>query len=145
MKKEIKTEIVINASQDDVYSAITDLSSYEDWNPFIIRSEGKAKLGSRIKNTMLNGEKKMVFKPTVVKAQKGKCFEWLGSLWVKGLFDGHHYFHIKNLDSNRVNLIHGERFSGILSSFILRKIKKNTQNGFISMNQALKEFVESKN
>ncbi len=39
-----------------------------------------------------NGDKAIVFKPKVVEVVPNRSFGWLGSLWVKGLFDGHHYF-----------------------------------------------------
>lgn len=85
----------------------------------------------------------MTFKPKVKRTDTGKAFEWLGSLWFKGLFDGHHFFHIEKIDDKSVKLIHGERFSGILSGMILNKIGEETRNNFILMNRAIKEKAES--
>lgn len=143
MKQEIRTEIIIEASNEKVYEILTDLSDYESWNPFIIHSEGDVQVGNTIINTMKNGEKSMVFKPKVLKAEKGLAFEWLGSLFIRGFFDGHHYFHLQKIEENKVNLIHGEEFSGILSGMIFRKISKDTRNNFIKMNRALKSLAES--
>lgn len=143
MKHEIKTEIVIESSSEKVYEILTNLSAYEKWNPFIVQSEGEALTGKTIKNTMKNGDKKIVFKPKVLKAEKGVAFEWLGSLWFKGLFDGHHYFHIQKISDNKVNLIHGEKFSGILSGMIMKKIGNQTRENFIKMNRALKTAAET--
>lgn len=39
-----------------------------------------------------NGDKAIVFKPKGVEVVLNRSFGWLGSLWVKRLFDGHHYF-----------------------------------------------------
>ena len=144
MKHEIRTEIIINSSNERVYEILTDLPSYASWNPFIIHSEGVVKVGNTLKNSMKNGNKTSVFKPKVLKAEKGKSFEWLGSLFIKGLFDGHHYFHIQKINANQINLIHGEKFSGILSGMIFRKIGDDTRKNFIKMNRALKSLVESK-
>jgi hypothetical protein len=143
MKQEIKTEIVIESTRDRVYEILTNLSSYEKWNPFIIKSEGEVKTGNTIINTMKNGEKEVVFKPRILKAEKGEAFEWLGSLFFKGLFDGHHYFHIQQLEENKINLIHGEKFSGIISGMILRNIGNQTRENFVKMNRALKTMAES--
>lgn len=143
MKHEIRTEIIIGSSNERVYEILTNLSSYASWNPFIVHSEGVVKVGETIKNSMKNGNKTVLFKPKVLKAEKGKAFEWLGSLFIKGLFDGHHYFHIQKINANQVNLIHGEKFSGILSGMIFRKIGDDTRNNFIKMNRALKSLAES--
>ena len=145
MTNQIKTEIVINASKEKVFSILTNLQDYEKWNPFIIKSQGEPIEGSRIINTMMNGEKTVTFKPRLVKVRKNETFEWLGHLGFKGLFDGHHYFHIKEVSENQINLIHGENFSGILSSFVLKKIGEQTRKNFVAMNEALKLQAEKKN
>lgn len=142
MKHQIRTEIVINASKERVFSIITGLAEYETWNPFIIQSKGNPVEGARLVNTMRNGDSAITFKPKVVKVEQNRAFEWLGSLIVKGLFDGHHYFHIEEISPEQVNLVHGENFSGLLSSFLLKKIGDQTRQNFIAMNQALKARAE---
>lgn len=142
MKHQIRTEIVIDAPKERVFSILTELTAYEKWNPFIIKSKGNPAEGARLVNTMRNGGSTITFKPRVVKVEKNKAFEWLGALWVKGLFDGHHYFHIEEISPEQVNLVHGENFSGILSSFLLKKIGDQTRQNFILMNQALKARAE---
>jgi hypothetical protein len=84
----------------------------------------------------------MVFSPTVLSVVPYQYFDWLGSLFVKGLFDGHHYFEIDELAPNQVKLIHGEHFSGLLSGYILKKIGEDTRTNFIRMNTALKSRAE---
>lgn len=143
MQQQIQTEIIIHASKETVYEIITCFQEYEQWNPFIVKSKGVPVVGTKLSNTMLNGEKKIVFKPVVSVADLNKRFEWLGSLFFKGLFDGQHYFIIEEIASDQINLIHGERFSGILSTAILKKIGDSTRDSFIRMNQALKERAET--
>jgi len=142
MSKNIRTEIVINATPEKVWSILTNFGDYPKWNPFIVSIKGDLKAGQRIENTMMNGEKKFVFKPKVLSVVPNKYFDWLGSLLIKGIFDGHHYFQIEQVNSSQVKLIHGENFSGILSGFILRKIGEQTRNNFIAMNQAIKKLSE---
>ncbi|MBZ0181591.1 MAG: SRPBCC domain-containing protein [Melioribacteraceae bacterium] len=144
MHNEIKTEILINSSSQRVYEILTNLFDYEKWNPFIIKSEGIVGVGNRIKNTMKNGNKSIVFKPKIVKADKEKEFAWLGSFGVKGIFDGYHYFQIKTIEEGKVLLVHGEIFSGILARLILNKIGNQTYHNFLMVNKALKEFAEKK-
>lgn len=141
---EIKTEIIIKASKERIWNILTDLEKYKNWNPFIFDSEGEIKEGSRITNTMKNGKDIMKFKPVIIKVEENNYFEWLGSLWFKGLFDGRHYFNIESVGKNQIKLIHGEHFSGILSKMILKKIGKQTEENFVKMNLALKELAEDK-
>ncbi|HRF20156.1 MAG TPA: SRPBCC family protein, partial [Chitinophagaceae bacterium] len=57
MNKQIITEIIINSSKEKVWQVLTDFSSYHVWNPFIISIEGELKKGSKLKNTLRNGDK----------------------------------------------------------------------------------------
>jgi hypothetical protein len=72
-----------------------------------------------------------------------RYFDWLGSLFIKGLFDGHHYFEIEELAPGQVKLSHGEHFSGLLGTTILKKIAEETRNNFIRMNGAIKQQAEA--
>ncbi|MBN8680133.1 MAG: SRPBCC domain-containing protein [Chitinophagales bacterium] len=142
MSLQIRTEIVIQASKEKVWSILTNLGAYPEWNPFIVSSKGSIEKGARIENTLRTGDKTMTFKPVILEVRQGQYFEWLGSLWFKGLFDGQHYFEIQELGPNQVNLVHGETFSGILSGMIFRSIGEDTRNNFVKMNQALKARAE---
>jgi hypothetical protein len=143
MSKQIRTEIVINASKEKVWSILTDFGSYSQWNPFIVSAEGQATAGSKLKNTLLNGQKKFIIRPKVISVVQGAYFDWLGSLLVKGIFDGHHYFEIEELGAGQVKLTQGEKFSGVLSGYLLKKIGDETRDNFVRMNQALKTRSES--
>lgn len=139
--KELKTEIILNAPVEKVWSTLISFSTYSEWNPFIPSIKGEAKEGTYLTNTMINNGKEMVFKPIVTKVEKNRHFEWLGSA-VAGAFKGRHYFILEDLGNAQTKLIHGEKFSGILSGFILRFIGEDTLQGFQKMNKALKDRVE---
>jgi hypothetical protein len=143
MGKSIKTEIVINASREKVWEVLTDFKKYPDWNPFIRSISNELKEGGRLKILLQNGENQMAFKPKILQVQSGRSFDWMGSLFIKGLFDGHHYFEIEELSPNQVLFRHGEDFSGILSNMILKKVGERTRNGFVRMNEELKKRAEN--
>jgi hypothetical protein len=144
MNKNITTEIVISASREKVWNIITDFSNYRNWNPFIINIDGLLAENAILTNTMLNNGKKMVFRPRVLKVIPNQYFDWMGHLFVRGVFDGHHFFELKELPEGRVQLKHGENFSGVLSGYILGKIGEDTRNNFIKMNEAIKNLAEEK-
>ena len=140
--KSIHTEIIINASTEKVWEILTDLSAWEQWNPFIIKGEGKLETDKKIKTTMKSGDKIYVFKPRIQEVETNKSFSWLGHLYMPGIFDGHHYFQLEAIGPNQTRLIQGERFKGILSGMLLKKIGEQTAENFARMNQALKQQVE---
>ncbi len=45
---EIKTEIEIAATPEQVWSILTDFSAYPQWNPFIRSINGTVKTGERL-------------------------------------------------------------------------------------------------
>jgi hypothetical protein len=144
MNKRIITEIVINASREKVWDILTGFHHYPSWNPFIIRIDGELAKGKRLTNTLFNGKKTFVFRPRVLSVVPYQYFDWLGSLFMRGLFDGHHYFEIEELAPSQVKLIQGEHFSGLLSSYILKKIGEDTRSSFVMMNRAVKALAENR-
>lgn len=140
--KSLVTSVVINASKETIWNALTDFSQYPTWNPFIISVEGKAETGTFLKNTMLLNGKTQVFTPVVLEATPSKKLAWLGSLWFKGIFDGQHEFVLEEISAHQVRLVQREYFSGILSGLILKLIGEATRANFEKMNQALKQRAE---
>lgn len=142
--RNIETSITINASSQKVWSILTDFEKYKDWNPFIINVEGQPKKGTKLANTMqLEGQKPQTFKPSILVVDNEKEFRWKGHLFVKGIFDGEHYFLLEQLNEQEVRLTQGENFSGFLSNLILKMIEEKTISGFEKMNMALKERAEN--
>ncbi len=140
--RELITEIIICAPRATVWSVLTNFSAYTDWNPFIISSAGQATVGTQLVNKMQQGEKTFTFKPKVTAVVEAEHLEWLGHLFIPGLFDGRHYFRLEEVDAHTTKLIHGEYFSGLLSGIILKRIEDDTRHGYILMNRALKQRAE---
>ena len=120
-----------------------DFKNYPNWNPFI-HITGKAQVWQSLTNTIfLAGQKPQVFKPKVLEVTSQKIFRWEGHLFVKGLFDGEHYFQLEALNPQQTKLVHGENFRGILSSLVLKMVGEATEDGFHKMNKALKAQCET--
>jgi hypothetical protein len=137
---QIRTEIIIHANASSVWKELTNFEAYPEWNPFVTRIEGEVKVGNRIK-AWLPG---MVFTPKVIDFKKERAFSWLGQLFFKGLFDGHHQFYLEPMPDGTTKFIHLEDFKGILLPLFKNMLKTKTRPGFIEMNEALKNRVESK-
>lgn len=144
LKKEVRTEIVINSSPEIIWDVLMNFESYPEWNPFIKSIQGNPKVGGRITAKIQPPEsKEMTFKPTVLTNEKHKSFSWLGQLYFKGLFDGEHIFELVDNGNTTTTFIQREKFSGILVPLLKKMLDNNTRKGFEAMNQKLKELAEN--
>lgn len=141
--EEIETAIEINAPADKVWKVLTDLSQFQQWNPFIRQIGEEVREGARLKVFIQPpGKKGMTFKPKVTRVISGREFRWLGHLLVPGLFDGEHIFEISPISENCVRFVQRERFSGILLRLLWHSLDTSTRQGFNEMNAAIKEKAE---
>lgn len=142
--KSIQTRTTINAPAHLVWETLMNFDNYPTWNPLILSLSGEAKVNSELQlHIQPPNQKGMQFQPKVLIVDPNQEFRWKGKLLIPGLFDGEHYFQLRELNG-KTELIHGEKFSGLLSSFIFAKIGDSTLAGFEMMNHALKQHVESK-
>jgi hypothetical protein len=143
MAKELKTEITINATPEKVWAILTDFKNYPIWNPFIKSLTGNVAVGetitARLEPPKANA---MTFKPKVLVFEKNKKFVWLGHLLFKGLFDGEHSFELIDNKNGTTTFIHSEKFKGILVPLFNKMLDNSTREGFILMNEKLKERAE---
>ncbi len=139
--RRIETAIDIAAPPRAVWDVLVDFAAYPDWNPFIRRLQGEARVGARLEVTVQPpGGKPMTFKPTVLAADPARELRWLGRVLLPGLFDGEHGFRLEPT-AGGCRLHHGETFTGLLVPLFGRMLD-GTAQGFGALNQALKERVE---
>jgi hypothetical protein len=138
-KKELYTEIEIDAPPEKLWQVLTDFRSFPEWNPFIRQITGLPKEGEKL-NVHLKPIKgrEMTFKPTVMKSIPNHEFRWLGK--IPG-FHGEHIFEIKS-NKKGVKFIQREVFTGFLVPFVGKKVVRDTHPAFEKMNRALKMRVE---
>lgn len=142
--KQIRTEIVINASPQKVWQILTDFKAYKDWNPFIKTVDGVPTEGSRIKARIEPpGASGMNFTPKLLIVKKNEELRWLGHLLVPGLFDGEHIFELYENTDGSTTFVQREVFTGILVPLFSKMLDVNSVEGFRLMNQKLKELAES--
>jgi hypothetical protein len=141
--KSLSTEVQIDAPAERVWSVLSDFASYRSWNPFIVDASGEPAIGGRLHLRMEPpGGKAMSFKPRVTGAEPPRLLEWLGTLGVRGLFDGRHRFELADRDGGTV-VTQSEEFTGILVPFVWNSMRERTRSGFEELNQALKTRAES--
>jgi hypothetical protein len=137
----LDTAIEIDATPQEVWTVLTDLPAYGQWNPFIVSSTGELRPGGTLTNTMRDATGETTFTPTVLTAEADRELRWVGKLGPGGVFDGEHRFVIERLGPNRVRLTQSERFTGVLVPFARGQLHDNTLPQFHAMNKALAERV----
>ena len=90
----------------------------------------------------LSGKGTMNFSPVVLKVDDNRELRWLGSMGVRGIFDGEHVFLLHPRDDGTTLLEQKEYFSGVLVPMLLPFIKSDTQQSFERMNNELRHEVE---
>lgn len=142
----IATSITIRASVDRVWSVLMDFPAYAHWNPFIRNISGSGAPGTKLEVTIEPaGGKAMSFSPRVLVREEGKEFRWRGQVLVPGVFDGEHHFRLGSMGEASTTFSHGETFSGLLVSLLMRgAMRAGTEAGFAAMNEALKARVEGR-
>jgi hypothetical protein len=140
--RRIATAIDIAAAPAAVWAVLMDFAAYPDWNPFIRRLQGAARVGARLEVTVQPpGSREMTFKPTVLAVEPGRDLRWRGRVLMPGLFDGEHSFRLEPTASG-CRFHHGETFSGLLVPLFGGMLAK-TERGFEAMNAALGRRVLS--
>lgn len=141
--KKIETKIVISAPIDLVWNKLIDFENHPNWNPFIKHISGNLSKNSKLQvHISPNGDKLFKFNPIVISYDPPFEFKWLGKFFIKGLFDGEHYFILNKINEKETLMTHGENFSGILV-YLSGNIINETKNGFEKMNIAFKNYCES--
>jgi len=145
--KTIKTKTQIQAPAKVVWNVLMDFKSYPDWNPFVKEINGSPSVGQSLKVKIFNGKKDFNFQPMVLVVEPETEFRWKGKMWFKGIFDGEHYFQLRETKQQNGNvtthLTHGENFSGLLAGILMKQIGESTETGFQNMNEALKSRSEN--
>jgi hypothetical protein len=142
--KSVRTELVIDAPPERVWSVLTGFGSYGAWNPCIRRIDGEAKEGQPLRITIRFGSLPPIrFTARIDRFRKDEILGWHGVLFF-GLLNGRHWFELHPLDAGKTRFVHSETFSGLLSTPFLSIFSGVIRASYNAMNRALKAKVEQK-
>ena len=128
-----------------MWAVLTDFAAFPDWNPFIRAIDGVAAPRLRLRvRIQPPGGRAITFHPTVRRVEPERLLSWRGRTLVPGLFDGEHSFEIVELAPDRLRLVHGETFRGLLVPLLASTLRTTTRQGFERMNAALKARAEGR-
>jgi hypothetical protein len=146
--RTIKTDITINAPPSVVREAFFDFPSYPSWNPFLT---SMAPVGpSPTPGTHLKFVAGGHAIESVIKENTPEKFNWMGTFLGEWFFAGTHHFEFQpfgdvgeNGETVGCKFLQYEIFTGVGVGLFLYFIGKDTEKGFIAMNNALKERIEA--
>lgn len=107
------------ATPEQAWETIADLRNHPTWNPNVVRLEGEPVVGTRLVNHTRSGDTEMTFHPEVIVSEANRELRWRGSLGVRGLADGEHYYRINpGPTPGQVTITQGEVFRGALVTLL---------------------------
>lgn len=143
--KELRTEIVIDATAKRVFRILTNMGRYVEWNPLIISAEGTISPNEDVNIIIrLRNQQDMPYVVRIISIVPDQAFVWIGHFKMRGLLDGLHFFELFPEGDNRVRVVQREEFRGILVNFVWRSfLDTRMREGFEAVNQSLKALAES--
>lgn len=140
----IYTEIELDSSATKIYHVLIDFKNYKYWNPSITNAQGKGEVDNTIQvEIQWPGLRKKLYTLRLIELIPDNIIRWRGKLGFPFLFSGDHAFIVKQAqDLSKTHLKQVELFTGLLVPFLYFFLKHNIYQGFILLNQALKEYLE---
>ncbi len=140
---EVKTEIEIDSSANEVWKILSNFEEYAQWNPFITKISGELRKNAPIEVTIaLPFSQSLVFPLKVERQTRGKEMVWSGETLAPNILDALHTFQINKLGPNKVQFVQTEKVSGLLLYILLPFYKSAMERNFKKMNLALKNKAE---
>ncbi|EMG48229.1 hypothetical protein SBY92_003130 [Candida maltosa Xu316] len=149
----IETNIIIKAKPEEVRSIFLDYKKYPQWNPFFTsfakysnKQDPNLNVGDELQiDLKLKGTNHTsTMYPTILTNTENE-FTWKGTLVSDWLFTGTHSFKFESIDGDKTLFTQSEEFGGFLVFiFYLFGIFGKTQESFQSLNESLKDYIESR-
>ncbi len=139
----VDTSIEIAAPRELVWSVLTDLPSYGEWNPYIQQVDGTGEPGTTVTVTALptGAEESMTYPVEVIAVEAPTLLKWEGGFPDRLQWCADHRWELAETDTGTV-VRHHERFSGELAESILAENRDRVITDFGRFNEALKAESE---
>lgn len=142
VKMELRTEIEIHSSPEQVWDILTNFERLHEWNPFITQMQGELREGATLAVTLAPPEAdEITLKTVVLAAERPRQLRWRDTRGFAWLFAREHFFELIELESGRTRLVHGQDLTGYLVKFLGPMVTRLAR-GSVLMNQSLKRRSE---
>lgn len=139
----LRSECIINASADEIWSVLTDFRQFHCWNPFLVSVAGSLADGILRVTARLSQLPRVSFAARLHPVAQCSYLGW-DARFAAGLFHAAHFFTIEPLAASRCRFVQTERFSGMMAKPVLLMLAGRFQAAYDRMNKALKQEVEQR-
>ena len=137
----VRTTTKIDAPVATVWTVLSHLDSYGEWNPVIRRADGRLTVGSIV--TIDVGPHAEQIDCRVTRVEPTAGFSWRFRGLHPLLYRGEHSFRLEAIDDGRTRLVDQESFAGILVPFRRRALDDRIKRSMRAMGAALKGRAEA--
>ncbi len=142
--RKIYTDIIIDASVEQVWSVIKDTKSYKKWSVFLTEIQGELKNGNKItaKFQLNPSKEKYNSIDHTIQVEEGKSFYWAEKGPMK-ICDNHHFI-IEKTNKNTCKFIQKDELTKGATFLLGGYLSKIYVKGYQDFNRALKQEVEQR-
>ena len=142
--RKIYTDIIIDATPEQVWSVLTDTSSYKNWSVFLVDIQGEIKDGEKLTAKFQTDPEKEKFNiiEHTISVTEGKEFFW-AEKGPGGIRDNHH-FKVESADNGKAKFIQSDEIMKGVTWLMGGNLSKMYADGYRAFNRKLKEEVEQR-
>ncbi len=142
--RTIYTDIIIDATQEEVWSVLTDTASYKSWAAFLVDIQGEIKDGQKITAIFQTNpkKKKLTTIEHTISVSEGKEFFW-AEKGPGGIKDNHH-FQVESTGDGKTRFIQSDEIMKGMTWLLGGNLSKMYAEGYQAFNRSLKAEVEQR-
>jgi hypothetical protein len=141
-----EVKVQVDAPPEYLWKVLIDFEKYPEWNPFITKIDGEAKIGSSITlHVKLNPNLESIrfSKEMIVSLKENQHLSYDSHFMSSSLFNAVRWQTIRPTDDGKQSIYHShQKISGIASWPICRAFGDSICDGFQESSLALKKRVE---
>ena len=134
---EFTHEEMIDASPELVFSVITDLDSYKEWNPFLVAAFGRVEVGAVVSGKSVLGNVTTSYRHKIYEYVSDRRLSWRDFGFASLFVCGDRSRHVEARDE-RAHYRCDLRVSGVLSGLVNLIFGQGLRNGVVAEAEALK-------
>lgn len=142
--RTIYTDIIIDTTPEQVWSVLTDTTSYKNWAAFLVDIQGKIKDGEKITTVFQTNPKKekLTTIEHTISVTDGKEFFW-AEKGPGGIRDNHH-FRVEPTSDGKTRFVQSDEIMKGITWLMGGNLSKMYAEGYQAFNRKLKAEVEQR-